>query len=162
METKNEINSLGEITPGKWIPFWSNGNWSMHQLLEYVLAFTGPAKVFLTAFSLSEEPVRKLLLLKDAGQITELRCLFNDQLKRFKTDILVFSSNVADEIRTVPVHAKVILIEGRFNVMIIGSANLNRNDRYEAGVICSDQEAFNKMNLSVMLTWQFATPLNYD
>lgn len=134
----------------------------MHQLLEYILEFTGPAKVLLTAFSLSEEPVRKLLLLKDAGQITELRCLFNDQLKRFKTDILIFSSNVADEIRTVPVHAKIMLIQGKFNVMVISSANLNRNDRYEAGVISSDQAAFEKMLLSVMLTWQFATPLNYD
>ena len=162
MEAKKEIEYLGEIIPGKWIPFWNNGSWSMHQLLEYILTFTGPSKVFLTAFSLSEEPVRKLLLLKEAGQITELRCLFNDQLKRFKTDILLFSSNVADEIRTVPVHAKVILIKGRFNVMVIGSANLTRNERYEAGVISSDQNAFKQMELSVMLTWQFATPLNYD
>lgn len=135
----------------------------MHQLLDYILHQTGPADVILTAFSLTEAAVRCLFSLKEDGFILQLHCLFNNQMPRFKTDLMLFAGNIASGIRLAPCHAKVIILRNTdYQVMIISSANMTTNARYEASVLCTDPEAVESMYQKVYNSYLEAMPLTYD
>jgi hypothetical protein len=153
-------NKIGDIVPGKWIPFWSDGDFSTHDLLEHVIAYTGKADIYLTAFSISEDAIRRLLLIKEDGLINNITCLFNNQMIRFKTVLYWFISNITTNIRFAPCHAKVIIITGKFSVMIITSGNLTKNRRLESGVICSVDKSVAKMLNEFMNTYNNAD--HYD
>ena len=158
---RKKVSDIGVIRMGYTIPFWSDGAWSMHELLEYVLEFTGRSKVLITAFSINEESIRALLNLKSNGLIYQLDCLFNTQITRFKADLLPFVENIADSIRLAPCHAKVFIIEGAFRVCVIASANMTNNLRYEAGVICADSKIIDNFIEEVYKSYNKATPLDY-
>ena len=125
-------------------PFWSNGRWTLHDLLSYILKKTGPAKVHLSTFSISEVAIRSLANEINQGKITELNCLFDYTNQINKLQILYFTSNIATEIKLAKNHAKLILIENKdWKISIVGSANLSPNPRYETGVILTDPLIFN-------------------
>lgn len=156
-------NEIGSIEQNQWKAYFTDGSWSLHRLLEYVLFYTGPAEIHLSAFSLSEEAVRSFVTLKEAGQITKLHCLLNDQLTRFKTDLVYFILNIADTIKLAPCHAKVIIIENAdWNIMIIGSANFNRNIRYESGVICTFKERVQETKTTLLFAMKQAVSFCYE
>ena len=56
---------IGTISQNMVKPFWSEGKWNMHDLLTFLLKVTGPAKVWLSTFSISEASVRTLNPLID-------------------------------------------------------------------------------------------------
>jgi len=115
----------------------------MYELLTFLLNITGPAKVYLSTFSISEASIRALNNAMDQGQITELYCLFDYTIKKNKLQLLVFASNVANDIRLTPNHSKIILIENStWKLTVVGSANMTPNPRKEAGVILTDDSIF--------------------
>ena len=135
---------IGEIKPDCFTPYFTDGSWSMHELLYYVLMQTGKADIWLTAFSLSEQSVRTILKLQDSRLINSMHCVFNTEMRRFKTDLTLFAKYVFPNIRFASVHAKLILIKTEsLNVAIVGSQNFSINKRYEAGMIITDINAYN-------------------
>lgn len=121
----------------------SDADWSMHQLLEFVLRKTGPAKVSLSSFSITEVAVRTFLTLKEEGLIQQLDCLFDMTVKRHKVGLLFFTSNVANNIWISKCHAKLILIENEeHSFCVVGSPNFNINDKKEVIVIHKDRWFF--------------------
>jgi len=136
-------------------PFWSNGRWTLHDLLSYILNKTGPAKVNLSTFSISEVALRSLYNEINQGNIKELNCLFDYTIQKTKLDILYFIFNFAKEIKLAKNHAKLILIENKkWNISIVGSANLSPNPRYETGVILTDPLIYNKYLKFFMATME--------
>lgn len=148
MAAKEKLKiEIGTLKKDAFLPYFTDGSWSLYQLLEYVLEQTGSADVYLSAFSLNEDSVRSFVNLKDEGQIKTLSCLLNDQIVRFKTDMLIFVTRTADAVFLAPCHAKLIIIENKeWQLMIIGSANFNRNLRYECGSICTIPESTGNKN----------------
>lgn len=135
------------------IPLASNADWSMHQLLEYLVLKTGPAKVSISSFSITEVAIRTFLNLKDAGLIQRLDCLFDFTVKQHKAGLLFFTSNVADSISISKCHAKLILIENdMFSLTVVGSPNFNVNDKKEVMVIHSDRWFFDFYN-EILTSW---------
>ena len=120
------------------LPFFSEREFSSHQLIELLLKHTGPANVRISSFSISEIAMRSLYSLCESGQITSLKCLFDLTVKRHRLGLLFFASNFATEIGLAKNHAKIILIQNHdYSIVVVGSANLNLNDKNEAGIIAT-------------------------
>lgn len=107
---------------------------------------TGPAKVRISSFSINETAIRCFLRLKESGLITSLTCLFDLSVKRYRIGLLFFASNVISEIGMTNIHAKLVFIENEhWKVLVITSANLNVNDKKEAGVIITMPALYQQM-----------------
>jgi len=140
---------IGVIQQNQYYHFFSE-KWSMHELLLYVLSFSGPVKVTLTSFSISEMAIRVFVNAMEAGYITELNCLFDKNIHKNRTNLLFFANNVVTRIHLSRCHAKVILFENdNWKIVVNGSANFTINPRYEAGMICSVPDAFLKYQTEI-------------
>jgi len=137
----DKFSGIQEITRDVTFPFASEGEFSMHELMEFLLEKTGPATVRVTSFSITEAAVRSFLHLMETGVILRLECLFDLSVKRHKLGLLYFVNNVASSIALAKCHAKLILIENRdWKISVVGSANFQVNDKIEAGVISTRPE----------------------
>lgn len=122
--------------PYSTVPYYSISEFSMHQLLEFLLSISGPAKVRVSSFSLSEVALRSFVRSLDNGMIIQLQCLLDLSVRRHRLGLLYFASNVVSGIALAKNHAKIILIENdSFHWVVVGSANLNENDKIEAGIV---------------------------
>ncbi|RNI27651.1 hypothetical protein EFA69_16160 [Rufibacter immobilis] len=137
---------IGELQQGEIIPFATGGQWSNHDLLEFILERTGPADVYITTWSLTEEPVRAILDFTEKGLIRSLTCLFDYRIQARNPKVFQLIDSVIERKKLTKIHAKVTVIcNEEWAVSIISSANFTKNPRIEAGVILTDTEtaAFN-------------------
>lgn len=131
------------ITSGQITPYVHKGRWAVHEVLPILLDWCGPAIVRVATFNISEDSLRPMFFLKDEGKIKDLSLLLDMNVKRHKLDILLFAANIADSVRISSTHMKVLLVENDlFRGGLVGSANMNNNPRYEAGVAFSDTKMF--------------------
>ena len=116
----------------------SDNDFSTHELIAHLLEQTGPARVRISSFSITETAIRSFIRLQEEGLITSLTCLIDLSVKRYRIGLLFFASNVVNEIGMTNIHAKMVFIENEnWKVVVVTSANLNNNDKKEAGVIIS-------------------------
>lgn len=127
------------------IAFYSEGEFSMHELIEHVLKhYNQPAIVTLSSFSITEEAVRTIVNLRDEGLIHTISCLFDNSVKHHKLRLLFFGLNVIDHVYLTENHSKIVLFQFVDHlVAVIGSANLNKNRKIESGLIINDEAVFN-------------------
>jgi hypothetical protein len=131
-------SEIGNIEPERHYHFFTWGRWSMHDLLLYLLSFSGPAKVTITSFSLSDITIRLFANATIAGYIKQIDLLLNTAVKRNKTDLLLFAGNVVNKIGLANTHMKIIIIQSdKLSIAVNQSANSTINPAYEAGVICT-------------------------
>lgn len=145
---KNEqIRSvIGDVLPGDIINFTTKNRWSVHEMLVYLLQLSGPAKVYISTWSISEEAARTIVELRDKGIITEIYCLF-DKKVTIRNPVPLQLCMGFPHLALTEVHAKVTVIENdRWSLTLTGSANYNKNRRIETGVIFNLAEVaeFNK------------------
>ena len=115
------------------------GEWAIHEVLPSLLSAFGVADVRVATFSVSEDSLRPLFFLCDEGRIRRLTLLLDYTVKRHKLDMLLFAAGFTPDIRIDACHAKVLLVEnGLHRFGIVGSANLNQNHRWEAGMWFTD------------------------
>lgn len=74
---------LGELEPGKTIHYKTKGKWSTHQVMSYLLQYSGPAQVYLSSYTASEDPIRQIIKHLQEGDITELFCVFDYRVKTY-------------------------------------------------------------------------------
>jgi hypothetical protein len=140
---KNSLTGL-KLSKNSNLPYWSDADFSMHELLECLLEQTGPASVRISSFSITEIAVRAFSNLQERGLITGLKCLFDFSVKQHRLGLLFFASNVLTHISLCKCHAKLILIKNdEWRVAVVGSANFNVNDKKEVGIISSVESIFN-------------------
>lgn len=132
---------IGSIPTDGRIYFLTDGAWSLYELIDYCLDHVGPSELFITSFSISEESIRHLFHLKQTGMILSLTGLFDPSLRKTKTPLLYFASEVFNAMRFTPNHSKVILFKNKSKPLtIVASANLGRNRRIETGIIDTDKQ----------------------
>lgn len=132
--------TIGELVPDQALQFATAGRWSMHQLLEYTLRKTGPCNVWLTTWTITEEPMRQLLMMIREGLILELRALLDYRIEKRKPEAFQLASKIMPTIKLTKCHAKVLVLRNaQWDVTILGSANFSRNPRIEAGAIFTDK-----------------------
>ena len=125
-----------DLKDGSSVHFYSNGTWSMHDLLFYFLKKTPAAKVYLTTWAISEIAMRQLYTFLKDGLISELYAIIDYRNTSRKPAELEFIKQNATKIQLSKCHAKVTVIDHPDRcITIVTSANYTRNPRLEAGVI---------------------------
>lgn len=128
---------IGELAQDEHIHVPSMGSWSMHHVLAYLLSKVGPADVWLTSWSITEEPIALIVEHLENGAIRKLRALFHDRVEAMNPAAHSMARfNL--QVRLAKVHAKtLVIINDDWGVTVKGSANFTRNPRIENYVICT-------------------------
>jgi hypothetical protein len=131
-----------ELGHNQTVQYCTGGRWSMHEMVRMILLKTGPAKVWMTTWTITEEPMRVLLDLIKTGYISELSAVLDYRIEKRKPEAFQLASNIITRIKLTKCHAKVAVIRNEeWNITIVGSANFSKNPRIEAGVIFTDKES---------------------
>lgn len=138
-----DINKyLKPLSPDYVGAYLQNGL-QLYNLMEWALNQTGKAKITVLTFSISEEFIRKIWLLKEANLIDTCDLVLDFKAMQKTRKIEAFSSNVFDSIVFAKTHAKIILIESDlYKVSITGSQNATRGNRAENNLITTNLTIF--------------------
>lgn len=142
------------IKQNRNIHYVSAGEWSCHELLFHLLSFTGPAKVWIATWTITEDPVRMLIDGLKSGIIQELNCILESRVVKRTPEAYQMAKHSMSNVRLSVCHAKVTVIENdEWSIAIVGSANYTNNPRIEAGVICTNKDVaeFHKNWISLEL-----------
>ncbi|MDR6196157.1 hypothetical protein [Siphonobacter sp. SORGH_AS_0500] len=130
----------GLVDMGKAVSFYSDGRWSQHDLLTWLLKVTGPACVHIVSWAMTEQPVRQLLNLKNAGQITHLAGVFNPRVEHRNPNAYQLATTTFDSLQFYESHSKLLIIENdTWALAVVSSQNFSNNPRLETGVIMGDR-----------------------
>lgn len=153
---------IGEIRQDKIKPFFSEGLWSMHDLLLYLLHITGKAEIWLSTFSISEAAIRALFTAGENGLIDRIHCLFDHTIPKNKLSLLFFAHNVVTDIAISANHSKIILLENdTWKVTVVSSANMTPNPRKEAGVLFTVPDVFDLYKAHLVRSISEGIPVNF-
>lgn len=140
-EAAELISTFQNLQPDQNYHYSTAGAWSLHDMIALASEKIGPAKLYLSTWTITEEPMRVLFGLIQKGLIEELNCLFDYRIEKRKAEAFQFAQVNASKIKLVKIHAKVaVLINEEWAITILGSANLTKNPRIEAGVLSSSLE----------------------
>jgi hypothetical protein len=122
----------------------SNGKVSSYQMINYFLdRFKEPATLHVTTWGMTELALRQMATRKASGMIKDIYFVFSEQIKVNKANEYQLATSIAGGFKKHPCHAKIYLIKSdSYQVSIITSANLNRNNKMEAGSICFDKNIY--------------------
>ena len=127
-----------------------SSEFQLYHLLEFILEQTGAANVILTTFSVSEEFVRKLSQMKTDGLINSLVVVADHRTAVKALRLTLFTNNIAEQLMLGNNHAKVLLIENRsWKVSVVTSQNQTRGNRIECGMICTHQDIYDSLLISI-------------
>lgn len=141
-----------ELMPLKKCVFQSyfSNSIQLAEIIEWVLAQTGPADVSISTFSTSEEFLRRLARLRNRGLVVSCSLFCDLRAARKTASLYHFIKGVFDSVALCQNHSKVVLISNdSCRVAVITSQNQTRGDRYEAGVITTDEHIFFNLRLGL-------------
>lgn len=131
---------IGVLTHNEHVHVPSFARWSMHDVLIHILQQTGPANVWITSWTITEEPVRAILEEMAQGRILSLKALFSERVEAMNPaahQLARFSLQV----KLTKIHAKcIVVLNEQWGVTVSGSANFTRNPRIEKYVICTHRD----------------------
>lgn len=132
---------LASIEHNRHYHFSTGGQWSMHELMTYLLSITGPADIWKSTWAISEDPVRAIMDLQARKIVRSIKCIFDHKVKEQKSKAYLLAQSNFDHVTLTHCHAKVTVIRNeRWSISVSGSANDTRNPRIERGVICTVPE----------------------
>lgn len=115
----------------------------LFDIIEYILSQTGPASIYISTFSTSEEFLRRIFRLKQKGMLTSAVMLADLKASRKTVNLYHFISNVFDYVYLAENHSKVILIRNdKWCVSICTSQNQTRGNRTESGMISTSPDIY--------------------
>jgi hypothetical protein len=159
----NIADDFGPLLPEHFYHYINFGQWSLHDLLEYILQFTGPAHVKVTSYGISETAVRSFVNMIDNNSVLSLDMVFDISTKRNKFALLMFATNVATRVFVTANHAKLISVQNeKYTVVVNASANLTVNRRNEAGCLITEQETAISYNQAIAEIINSSILLNPD
>lgn len=136
---------LGEIRQGSAKHFYSDGAFNLIQLIFYILKQTGPAHVFLTSYSISEDSITSLQRKVEKGDIMDIRFIIDNRVRTMSPKPFALLANTfAGNYKCRSIHAKTALIyNDEWKITVIGSQNATKNPKLERGIIHTDPGIFN-------------------
>jgi len=140
---------LGKLSAGMNIHFSTTGNWSLHDLVAYLLTLTGKADIYFSTWSIREEPVWSMIHWKQSEAVGSIQCLLDHRAPQRDHQTVMLCQDNFDRVAFAKCHAKVTVLVGeKMTIAINGSQNYTRNPRIECGVISTDESVCN-----FHLTW---------
>lgn len=124
----------------------TRGQFSLTELVEAVLAKTGPAELGISTWTAASASVEAMLRLLQTGQITGCRWLVDTTfVRRVPALVAEIRRQFGDDaIRVTRTHAKFVTVRNdRWQVAIRSSMNLNQNPRMESYEMGHDPELCN-------------------
>lgn len=126
---------IGEITPGCEIFGLSKGQFSLVDIIEHVLKFTGPASVLLSTWTAANADLGFAYDLLRNGSINAIRFVVDFSFPTRQPEYCAaLRQKFGDDcIRVTKTHAKFVVIRNdAWSVVIRSSMNLNENRRLES------------------------------
>ena len=114
----------------------------LFDVLEFILLQTGPAKVYVSTFSTSEEFLRRLFSLRKRMLIIKSVLLADLKAARKTVNLYTFMSSVFDDVYLSENHSKLLLVENRWMVTVVTSQNQTRGNRTECAIITTQPDIF--------------------
>jgi hypothetical protein len=149
-------------------PFWSgdiitDGHWSLHELIGYLMRHTGSAEVWLTSWGISTEPLQAILDMVRGGLITKLNLILNHRVVQGAPQAYQLLRALHDDARVsislAKIHAKLVVIHNELHELrIVTSANLTNNPRIENYNISTHREHALSTRAILDLVMQGAQP----
>lgn len=143
---KNNFEKLfpNGLLKNQTVPFIQKGDWAIYEILPFLLSVTGNANVKIATFNISEDSLRAIFFLLEKKNIDSIKLLVDMNVRRHKLDMLLFAANIMSDVRLTSNHSKILLVENSdWQVGVVGSANLNKNPRYESGFVFTNTEFYN-------------------
>jgi hypothetical protein len=136
-------HSIGQLTKGRQKHYYSDGNFNLIRLIFHLLKQTGPAHVFMTTYSISQQSLEKVQNALNRGDLLSIRFLIDNRVK-VMSPIPFQRLKASFNYRCVSLHAKVALIENDdWRISIVTSQNATDNPKLERGIIFTDDRIFN-------------------
>ena len=137
-------SGLGTINHGHTKHFYSDGAFNLMQLISYVLKQTGPANLFLTTYSISDDSINTLRLKTKQGSLLSVRFIIDNRVRSMSPKNFDYLTGAFPGLyRCRALHAKVVLIwNDEWHITLIGSQNATKNPKLECGVIHTSEEVF--------------------
>lgn len=133
-----------QLGTGNDVHFFTDGAWSMYELLIALTGLTGQCKAYLATYAMSETSARALSQLREHGIVTELHCLIDNRTDTRSAGSLQLLQSISNSCVLAACHAKVTLLVGKkLSLVLIGSANYTENKRLECGFVTSNTDACN-------------------
>jgi len=122
----------------------SRAEWSLHHMLQFLLGRVGPARVWVTSWGITQEPLNQVLRMLDSEPpvITELNALFDSRVKLQCPQAFQLLIGRTDrvKVRLARNHSKLlVLLTDTWGITVASSANLTQNERLEYYVISTDR-----------------------
>lgn len=119
-------------------------------ILEHILRWTGPADLWQTTFSVSEEFLRRMHNIRQSGMINSAQVIMDYKGTQKTMKLALFILNTFDRSFLADNHSKIILARAikaekgvaPRGVAVITSQNLTRGNRYESAMITTDPDIF--------------------
>ncbi|MBA4304609.1 MAG: hypothetical protein C0424_10330 [Sphingobacteriaceae bacterium] len=131
----NDFEAL-QLKPDSQHHYFSRGAFNCIDALQKMLAYTGPAIVYLATWKINEDAARTLLRLKESRQIRQLVGLIDFRTRSMDPQVYQLITGVFDQLELSQCHAKVTLVHGNErHAALLTSANYTANPRWEFGII---------------------------
>ena len=162
LQQEHAGQSIGPITKGIDIFGITKGQFSLINIMEHVIQYTGPVDITIATWTTSDAETKKLYDFLESGAIRTLRLLVDRSFstRRPETCQRLIEAFGPDCIRATRTHAKfVTLRNSEWNMVIRTSANLNENKRIEVFDISDDADMATYCDN--MIDMLFADPLDW-
>lgn len=137
------VNQIIKPLSGTPLQAYLDNRIQLFDVIEKILTETGPAEIYISTFSTSEEFLRQIFRLRKKGMITKATMLTDLKASRKTVNLYTFISNVFDNVYLAENHSKVILIRNsKWMVSICTSQNQTRGNRTESGMITTDSRVY--------------------
>lgn len=131
-------------------------------IIEWTLRQIGPADIWQTTFSISEEFIRRLYFIQKANPVKSLTLILDHKATNKTINLWPFLTQVVTASYLADNHSKILLMKGRGRkVSVITSQNLTRGNRAESAFITTDPKIFQDLHDAVQdLVQDHSVPLN--
>lgn len=148
IKSKEKIEQyFGKLKQNVTYHFATAGRWSQFELMHYVLAQTGPAKIYFSTWKINNTVAANLFQLVNIGLIIEMSAILEKRIVVTSAEASDLVTSNCVKYRICDNHSKVIVIQNdQWSVVINGSGNMTINPRIEAGILCTKKAVadFNK------------------
>ena len=144
-------------------------------VIDWILAQTGPAALVISSFSVSEELLRRLWHIRQGRNVSDITLVLDRKATQKTISLWHFMKDLVCEVHLSDNHSKVVLVlpddRRKSKVAIVSSQNLTRGNRHEATVISSDPDVCGPLyedllclvsENSIMLDDLFGDAIEYD
>lgn len=133
-----------------YVGAYLNPGIQLYDLIEWVLHQIGKSDITIMTFSISEEFIRKIWMLREMGLIGKVALILDFKAIQKTQQLLRFAQNVFSDIHFSKTHAKVVLIQSStYQVSITGSQNCTRGNREESGIVTTDPQINKKLQAEI-------------